>query len=271
MITNRLPYSAENHGPFRARFFRLLFSSNIPNLSEARIVATLWGCMMRRICQSPYARMEVTPRWVNLDYNNIVGLIRNPKGNVEGIKGERAKSSEQVYLVSQGFEQEGLAGENQAKLGKGRQENGSNEFKQANSEEIPTFSCFDFACIPLKKPNKKEEGIKEKRKSQFDLYTRKYQDQKVEARLEPDDGENPTWQKQIFYESRRKGASFLNVWRTKNPEVKDYATWPSQLTWHLCLPFTVNWAIGRRKDGWYSYTSYSEAKPKKNLERKGTW
>lgn len=76
MITNRLPYSAENHGPFRARFFRLLFSSNIPNLSEARIVATLWGCMMRRICQSPYARMEVTPRWVNLDYNNIVGLIR---------------------------------------------------------------------------------------------------------------------------------------------------------------------------------------------------
>lgn len=68
--------------------------------------------------------MEVTPRWVNLDYNNIVGLIRNPKGNVEGIKGERAKSSEQVYLVSQGFEQEGLAGENQAKLGKGRQKEG---------------------------------------------------------------------------------------------------------------------------------------------------
>lgn len=150
MITNRLPYSAENHGPFRARFFRLLFSSNIPNLSEARIVATLWGCMMRRICQSPYARMEVTPRWVNLDYNNLVGLIRNPKGNVEGIKGERAKSSEQVYLVSQGFEQEGLAGENQAKLGKGRQENGRYLF---HKDPYTIGQCVDLRDVREKRRN----------------------------------------------------------------------------------------------------------------------
>lgn len=54
-----------------------------------------------------------------------------------------------------------------------RKDGESYEFKQANSEEIPTFSLIDFACIPLKKPNKKEEGIKEKRKSKFDLFTRK--------------------------------------------------------------------------------------------------
>jgi len=140
---------------------------------------------------------------------------------------------------------------------------------ESRREEIPTFSSF--LSLHTSKPKKKEEGIKEKSQFDLDFILEEVSRSKSRGKV-PDDGENPRGQKQeIFYESRRKGASFLNVWRTKNPEVKDYATWPSQLTWHLCLPFTVNWAIGRRKDGWYSYTSYSEAKPKKNLERKGTW
>ena len=38
---------------------------------------------------------------------------------------------------------------------------------ESRHEEIPTFSSF--LSLHTSKPNKKEEGIKEKRKSQFDL------------------------------------------------------------------------------------------------------
>ena len=58
MIANRLPRAIMNDGPFKARFLRLRFHSNIRNLEEKRVIATLWGCMQRRICRSPYALLE---------------------------------------------------------------------------------------------------------------------------------------------------------------------------------------------------------------------
>lgn len=63
-------------------------------------------------------------------------------------EGERAKSSEQVYLVSQGFEQEGLAGENQAKLGKGRQENGRYLF---HKDPYTIGQCVDLRDVNMRK------------------------------------------------------------------------------------------------------------------------
>jgi len=132
---------------------------------------------------------------------------------------------------------------------------------ESRREEIPTFSSF--LSLHTSKPKKKEEGIKEKSQFDLDFILEEVSRSKSRGKV-PDDGENPRGQKQeIFYESRRKGASLLNVWRTKNPEVKDYATWLSQWT---PLPSLHCWAIGRRKAVGYSYTCYSEGK--RNLERK---
>ena len=41
MIANRLPSAVMNDGPFEARFLRLRFHSNIRNLEEKRVIATL--------------------------------------------------------------------------------------------------------------------------------------------------------------------------------------------------------------------------------------
>jgi len=43
MIANRLPRAIMNDGPFKARFLRLRFHSNIRNLEEKRVIANLWA------------------------------------------------------------------------------------------------------------------------------------------------------------------------------------------------------------------------------------
>lgn len=75
MIANKLPQIMERHGPFRARFFRIRFSRLIQNLEEERVIATLWGCLVRRAMKSPYARERETPKEVDLAYNNASTLI----------------------------------------------------------------------------------------------------------------------------------------------------------------------------------------------------
>ena len=52
MIANELIESMEKHGPFEARFIRLPLFTKIHNLEEERIIATLLGCIDRRIKQS---------------------------------------------------------------------------------------------------------------------------------------------------------------------------------------------------------------------------
>lgn len=57
MISNNLPASTNGRDqrPFRARYIRIRFSSKIHDLDEARIIATLRGCITRRVCYSPSA------------------------------------------------------------------------------------------------------------------------------------------------------------------------------------------------------------------------
>lgn len=80
MVANSLPQLMSHHGPFRARFFRLRFSSQIPSLEEERVLATLYGCMLRRILNSPYSsgirtpETLKTPEEVKLTYNKESGL-----------------------------------------------------------------------------------------------------------------------------------------------------------------------------------------------------
>lgn len=88
MIANKLPQLMEKHGPFRARFFRIRFSTQIKNLEEERIIATLWGCLVRRATRSPYANEKETPGEVTLAYNESSALIL-PGEKREKENGER--------------------------------------------------------------------------------------------------------------------------------------------------------------------------------------
>lgn len=45
MIANKLQAIMRDQGPFRARYIRM---TNIHDLDEGRIIATLWGCIRRR-------------------------------------------------------------------------------------------------------------------------------------------------------------------------------------------------------------------------------
>ncbi|KAB5537986.1 hypothetical protein DKX38_015519 [Salix brachista] len=75
MIANKLPQIMRQHGPFRARFYRVRFSSNIENLEEERLIATLYGCIVRRACKSPYYKERVAPNEVSLAYNKCLGTF----------------------------------------------------------------------------------------------------------------------------------------------------------------------------------------------------
>jgi hypothetical protein len=49
MIGNKLPNCIKENGPFRARFHRMPFFTNIYDLREERVIATLNGCIRRRL------------------------------------------------------------------------------------------------------------------------------------------------------------------------------------------------------------------------------
>ena len=76
MIANRLPNAFTKDGAFKARFFRLRFHTRMGNLEEERVIATLWGCMQRRIKWSPYALAERLPEGeVKLEYNQCKEIV----------------------------------------------------------------------------------------------------------------------------------------------------------------------------------------------------
>lgn len=75
MIANKLPQLMRDHGPFRARFYRIRFSTPISDLSEERIIATLYGCMERRQLLRPYIRyLRIEPE-VRFEYNKEVAVL----------------------------------------------------------------------------------------------------------------------------------------------------------------------------------------------------
>lgn len=79
MIANKLPSSTRYHGPLRARFIRVPFSSRITEIEEERLIATLWGCVQRRAIQA-YAGFYPTPVDIKIDYNECEGIIVTEEG-----------------------------------------------------------------------------------------------------------------------------------------------------------------------------------------------
>ena len=73
-IGNRLTSEMRRRGPFRARFYRMRFETYIENIKEERIIATLWGCIERRIKNSPFAWANPTPSDVYISYNKCEAI-----------------------------------------------------------------------------------------------------------------------------------------------------------------------------------------------------
>lgn len=90
MVATSLEASADgiDQNPFRSRFIRLRFSSPIPDLDEGRLIATLWGCIRRRVCYSPFS---TTPNDLCLYYQDSEGyFIPDELDPKEPFKGDKS-------------------------------------------------------------------------------------------------------------------------------------------------------------------------------------
>ncbi|TXG46227.1 hypothetical protein EZV62_028258 [Acer yangbiense] len=56
-------------GPLQERFLRLPFRSNLYELREERVISTLWGCFLRRICRNISLQSGPMSSYIDLDYN----------------------------------------------------------------------------------------------------------------------------------------------------------------------------------------------------------
>lgn len=82
MIANMLPERVKRRGPFQERFLRLRFSNNIEELEEERVIATLWGCIRRRIFRNIdwQKRKEIKPD-IKIKYNQATakGIVKRQR------------------------------------------------------------------------------------------------------------------------------------------------------------------------------------------------
>lgn len=266
MIANKLPQAVKNDGPFKARFFRLRFHSRIRNLKEERVIATLWGCMQRRIAQSPYAlEGEILDEEVKLDYNECEGIIvpkiieeckRMKVGEkirkILQEKGEdivelqaqldQLESNVLLFFTRQGqcVEMHGIT---IGKVEQMRREDPqwtrlgilflkekrmSNTFMKNGN---PIISLIDFAIIPLKKRMKEEEEEAKARKRKeggVDPFKKEREKEiaTTEIRSKTEEEELSVTQTKLYRNKRNLGAF---IYRSSNPQNDDYATWPLQL------------------------------------------
>lgn len=101
MIANKLPKVMEHHGPFRARFYRVRFSNQIQNLEEERVIATFWGCLVRRASNSPYAKERQTPNEVTLNYNGSSAFIINIPMHEKNKEKQEEEDTDRVGQIKQ--------------------------------------------------------------------------------------------------------------------------------------------------------------------------
>lgn len=247
--------------PFRSRFIRLRFSSQIPDLDEGRLIATLWGCVRRRVCYSPYAFFSTTPNDLCLDYRDSEGYfipddLDPEKRSFQKMCMDRYmgfalsagetlvtyKSLKGILYTKQGkcleykaVRLEKVIGDinfyRSAILLNMRGEWQSYCFKAFNEKELPSLSILDFAVIPLKKPRRPrvDEKNQDEGRRTFNLFTNNNLScNRVETRFSPEEEEKISWQLQLL--GHPKNIHLLNVWRSQDPNQGDYATWPLEMS-----------------------------------------
>ncbi|KAI9102311.1 hypothetical protein K1719_023513 [Acacia pycnantha] len=71
LVSNRIASMARHPGPFQARFMRFRFFTNLCNIEEARLIATLRGCILRRLGLESLPRKSSELPNFPLSYNSV--------------------------------------------------------------------------------------------------------------------------------------------------------------------------------------------------------
>lgn len=110
-----------------------------------------------------------------------------------------------------------------------RRDRQSYRFQEIDEKQLPFLSILDFAIIPLKKPHlqKEEEKNQNAGRRTYNLFKKKT-NTKVETRLSPEENESITWQKQLL--NQEHNINIVNVWRSEDSNVGDYATRPLEMS-----------------------------------------
>ena len=81
-IMNYPPRSIREKGPFNERFMRLKFMNKMEDLKEERVIATLYGCIMRRLLQKDVSWNNA--KFIPINYNEesaeIILFAKGQKG-----------------------------------------------------------------------------------------------------------------------------------------------------------------------------------------------
>ena len=106
----------------------------------------------------------------------------------------------------------------------------SYRFQEIDEKQLPSLSILDFEIIPLKKPHlqKEEEKNQNEGRRTYNLFKKKKTNTKVETRLSPEENESITWQKQLL--NQEQNINIVNVWRSEDPNLGDYATWSLEMS-----------------------------------------
>lgn len=266
MIANSLPSAMLKHGPFRARFLRLCFQSNLRNLNEERIIATLWGCCKRRIEITLGKNFDETLQSdTPLEYNNCEGIfvpktIQNEE-RINKLKNiHQSFMRESPWLSSElgelyFYTREGQCLQIQSinierkkentEDGQGKTNESKDNWENAillikndknsfvfQKEKERGISLIDFAIIPLKKTSE-DEDQNDNENTEINSGT------EIELNpfknLQKDEIETLIMRTQNGDQVVRKGKMFVRntegyfIYRNQDFKIQDYATWPLQL------------------------------------------
>lgn len=130
MIANHMPWNLKQSGPMQERFLRLRFMSNIPVLQEERVIATLWGCLYRRINQH---LALATQHDISIQYNSAYALFRDHHSlpNLLHLSFSQCEHEDSLATLSTSHV--------------------LNLFIKRNLLPEPSLSLIQFALVPLKK------------------------------------------------------------------------------------------------------------------------
>lgn len=194
MVANKLTRRIREKGPMQERFIRMRFITNIQEIQEERIIATLWGCIKRRVCmniQNQDNQEGNTKVDMNIKYNNAI-MVRQLRRDerkfqsctIEGEQMTGKKEQDTYYQRERGIQN----------LFKNNYTYWKIEIKEEHIRgEI--LSLINFAIIPLnKRPEEKKQNVN-------------------------------TEEKLGVFDDEREGADFT-IYRNYQNEEKDCIMWP---------------------------------------------
>lgn len=196
IIANKIASKAREYGPFQERLNRIRFNTNIENLSEERIIATLKGCILRRMKENNILNVE---RKITLEYNNDKIQMLGEQEVLEKIR-ENGEPYVTKTSKKENIKVEFCEGNIKERF--------LNKYQYARITIDPRdiakdkISTLGFAIIPLKKERKEKQQR---------------------------ENDEETQRKEIItYKSRRKGSNFQII-RTNKEGKEDYMTWPIRI------------------------------------------